>query len=163
MQAILKVCVDIEERVGDIYRELVNHPEANAELKEIWQQMAADEDRHAQRIRSTGDRLQMAGVTDCGLSDEQVRGLLDRAGEILLDVQEGRLSLEQAIYASVELEDEFLKAHLVFADTGGQPDLQTMFKALAEADREHTARLKGYLERMYDGHGLIFKSPGDEK
>ena len=65
--------------------------------------------------------------------------------------RQATLSLDEAIYASVELEDAFMKAHLVFADAGGQPDLQTMFKTLAEADREHTARLKAYLDRMPDG------------
>jgi rubrerythrin len=101
----------------------------------------------------------MAGIDDCGITEEEVRELLDRAGEILLDAQEGSLSLDEAIYASVELEDAFIKAHLGFAESGGQPDLQTMFKSLAEADREHTQRLKSYLERMNDGDGLVF---GDE-
>ena len=36
-----------------------------------------------------------------------------------------------------------------------------MFKALAEADREHTVRLKAYLNRMNDGDGLVF-GDGDE-
>ena len=44
------------------------------------------------------------------------RSLFERAGEILLDAQEGSLSLDEAIYASVELEDSFLKAHLGFVE-----------------------------------------------
>jgi rubrerythrin len=159
MKAVLQTCVDIEERVGEIYQQLVKHPDANDELREIWQEMADDEMRHAHRIRLVNDRLEMAGIDDCGITEEEVRVLLDRAGEILLDAQEGSLSLDEAIYASVELEDAFIKAHLVFAESGGQPDLQTMFKSLAEADREHTQRLKSYLERMNDGDGLMF---GDE-
>lgn len=156
MKAILQTCVDVEERVGEIYQQLVNHPDANDELREIWQEMADDEMRHAHRIRLVSDRLEMAGVKECGVTEQEVRELLDRAGDILLDVQEGTLSLDEAIYASVELEDAFLKAHLVFAESGSQPDLQTMFKALAEADREHTQRLKSFLERMNDGEGLTF-------
>lgn len=156
MKAILQTCVDVEKRVGEIYQLLVDHPEANDELRDIWQQMADDELRHAHRIRLVSDRLEMSGITDCGISGEEVQALLDRAGEILLDAQEGRLSLEEAIYASVELEDEFMKAHLLYAETGNQPDLQTMFKALAEADREHTAKLKSYINRMSDGDGLVF-------
>jgi rubrerythrin len=159
MKAILQTCVDVEERVGEIYQQLVNHPDANNELSEIWQEMADDEMRHAYRIRLVSDRLEMAGVKDCGITEQEVRELLDRAGEILLDAQEGCLSLDEAIYASVELEDAFMKAHLTFAESGGQPDLQTMFKSLAEADREHTQRLKSFLERMSDGEGLVF---GDE-
>jgi rubrerythrin len=159
MKAILQTCVDIEERVGEIYQQLVKHPDANGELREIWQEMADDEMRHAHRIRLVSDRLEMAGLKDCGITEQEVRELLDRAGEILLDAQEGSLSLDEAIYASVELEDSFIKAHLTFAESGGQPDLQTMFKSLAEADREHTQRLKSFLERMNDGDGLVF---GDE-
>jgi rubrerythrin len=159
MKAILQTCVDIEERVGEIYQQLVKHPDANDELREIWQEMADDEMRHAHRIRLVSDRLEMAGVNDCGITEQEVRELLDRAGEILLDAQEGSLSLDEAVYASVELEDSFIKAHLTFAESGGQPDLQTMFKSLAEADREHTQRLKSFLERMNDGKGLVF---GDE-
>ena len=159
MKAILQTCVDVEERVGEIYQQLVNHPDANEELREIWQEMADDEMRHAHRIRLVNVRFEIAGVMACGLSAEGVLELMDRAGEILLDAQEGSLSLDEAIYASVELEDAFLKTHLGFAKSGNQPDLQTMFKALAEADREHTMRLKSYLNRMSDGDGLVF---GDE-
>jgi rubrerythrin len=161
MKAILQTCIDVEERVGEIYQQLVNHPEANDELREIWQEMADDEMRHAHRIRLVSDRFEMAGVVACGLTREGVQELLDRAGEILLDAQEGSLSVDEAIYASVELEDAFLKTHLGYAESSNQPDLQTMFKALAEADREHTARLKDYLNRMNDGQGLVFGEGND--
>jgi rubrerythrin len=161
MKAILQTCIDIEERVGEIYQQLVNHPDANDELREIWQEMADDEMRHAHRIRLVSDRFEIAGVLVCGLSLEGVQELFDRAGEILLDAQEGSLSIDEAIYASVELEDAFLKAHLGFAESGNQPDLQTMFKGLAEADREHTVRLKSYLNRMNDGDGLVFDEDGN--
>lgn len=156
MKAILQTCIDVEERVGEIYQQLVNHPDANDELREIWQEMADDEMRHAHRIRLVNDRFEIAGVMACSLGREEVQELFDRAGEILLDAQEGSLSIDEAIYASVELEDAFLKTHLGYAESGNQPDLQTMFKALAEADREHTVRLKSYLNRMNDGDGLVF-------
>lgn len=161
MKAILQTCIDVEERVGEIYQLLVEHPDANDELREIWQEMAEDEMRHAYRIRLVSDRFEIAGVMKCDLSREGVLELLDRAGEILLDAQEGSLSLDEAIYASVELEDAFLKVHVGFAESGNQPDLQTMFKGLAEADREHTKRLKSYLERMSDGAGLVFNEEED--
>ena len=161
MKAILQTCIDVEERVGEIYQQLINHPDANEELREIWQEMADDEMRHARRIRLVNDRFEVTGVMLCSLNREDVLQLFDRAGEILLDAQESSLSIEEAIYASVELEDAFLKVHLGFAASGNQPDLQTMFKALAEADREHTVRLKSYLNRMSDGDGLVFDQ-GDE-
>jgi len=160
MKAILQTCIDIEERVGEIYQLLVHHPDANDELRKIWQEMADDEMRHADRIRLVRDQFEIAGVLECGLSREGVQELLDRAGEILLDVQEGSLSLDEAIYTSVELEDTFLKAHLGFSESGNQPDLQTMFKDLAEEDRVHTERLKSYLDRMNDGDGLVFGDDG---
>ncbi|MCK4535563.1 MAG: hypothetical protein KAT93_01035 [Desulfuromonadales bacterium] len=159
MNSVLEICVDIERRVGAIYRELVRHPEANNELREIWQEMAEDEARHAERIQLVADRLDVAGMTDVGLTAEQAQALLDRAAEIYDDVVEGRLSISDAVYASVELEDEFMKAHLNYSDTGGQPDLQTLFKFLAEEDRQHTVRLKKYLNRMNDGKGLVFEDP----
>lgn len=162
MLAILKTCIDIEERVAEIYQLLTEHPRAHAELREIWQEMADDERRHAYRIRLVGDRFALAGVLECGLSRTGVQELFDRAGEILCQVQEGDLSVEEAVYASVELEDAFLKAHLGYAASGNQPDLQTMFKSLAEADREHTVKLKSYLDRLSDGHGLVFEE-GIEK
>ncbi len=161
MKAILQTCIDVEERVGEIYQQLVNHPDANDELREIWQEMADDEMRHAHRIRLVNERFESSGVIACNLSREGVQELYDRAGEILLDAQEGSLSLDEAIYASVELEDAFLKAHLGYAESGNQPDLQTMFKSLAEADREHTVRLKAFLSRMNDGEGLVFGERND--
>ncbi len=156
MRAILQTCIDIEERVGEIYQLLVDHPDVNDELRDIWQEMAADEMRHAQRIRLVGEQFDAGGVMACSLNREGVQELFDRAGEILLDAQEGSLSLDEATYASVELEGEFLKTHLGLAASANQPDLQAMFKALAEADHQHTARLKSYLDRMNDGDGLAF-------
>jgi rubrerythrin len=161
MKAIMQTCIDIEERVGEIYQQFVKLPAASEELREIWQEMADDELRHANRIRLTVDRLEMAGIRDLGMSGEEVQQLLDRAGEILAEAQEGKLSVEEAIYASVELEDQFMKAHLVFAEAGDQPDLKMMFKSLAEADREHTAKLRSFLDRMHDGAGLVFD--GDDE
>jgi rubrerythrin len=154
MQAILKTCIEVEERVGEIYQQLVNHPEADAELREIWREMADDEVRHAQRIRLVGERFEAAGVITCSLSGESVQALLKRANEIFQDARNGKLTLDEAISATVELEDAFLAVHLGFAASGNQPDLQTMFKTLAEADREHTMRLKSYLNRTPVGDGL---------
>ncbi len=161
MKAILQTCIDIEERVGEIYQQLMMHPDANKELRDIWREMADDEMRHAHRIRSVSDQFEIAGVLSCSLNHEEVQQLLDRAGEILLDAQEGSLSLDEAIYASVELEDAFLKTHLGLAKSGNQPDLQTMFKALAEADRVHTVRLKSFLNRLGDGDGLVINDGED--
>lgn len=156
MKAILEACVAVEERVGEIYRLLVGHPDAGSELREIWQEMAADELRHAQRIRQVGSRFEQKGVMVCGLTLEGVQQLLERAEELRQDAAQGRLSLDEAVYASVELEDAFMKVHLGYAESGNQPDLQTLFKALAEADRQHTARLRSYLNRSNDGRGLVF-------
>jgi len=159
MKAILQACIEVEERVSEIYQQLVNHPQANEELREIWQAMADDEIRHAQRVRQVGERFEKAGVITCDLTLEGAQELMARADAILLNVQQGSLSLDEAIYASVELEDAFLATHLGYAASGNQPDLQTMFKTLAEADREHTVRLKSYLKRHHDGNGLV---PGEE-
>ncbi len=156
MKAILKTCIAVEERVGEIYQQLVAHPDANEELREIWQAMASDEAKHAYRIQLIADRLESAGVTKLNLNADQVQSLFDRAGEILLDVQEQNLSIDEAVYASVELEDAFMQVHLNYGEAGGQPDLQTMFLVLAEEDRKHTAQLKAYLERIPDGTGLEF-------
>ena len=156
MNAIMQTCIDIEERVGEIYQQFVKLTGASEELREIWQEMADDEMRHAHRIRLTVDRLEMAGVSDFGLTGDRVQHLLDCATDIYADAQEGKLTVEDAVYASVELEDEFLQAHLVYADAGDHAELKTMFASLAEADREHVARLKSYLDRLNDGAGLVF-------
>ncbi len=159
MDSVLQTCVSIEMRVASIYKELVNHPEATGELKSIWTEMSEDEVRHAKRIRLVADRLDIAGIADAGMSADQAQTLFDRANEIYDQVQSGELSLSDAVYASVELEDEFLKAHLNYAEVGNQPDIQTLFKFLAEEDRQHTLRLRKFLDRMHDGEGLVFKEP----
>lgn len=159
MHAILQTCIAVEERVEAIYRALAGHPEANEELRQIWQEMADDEARHAHRIRLVVDRLELAGVTALDLTADEVQALLDRAGELLQEAEEGTLSLEAAVYATVELEDAFMAAHLAYGQAGHQPDLQTMFRALAEEDRKHVAQLKSYLDRMNDGAGLQFDEP----
>ncbi|MDH3999050.1 MAG: hypothetical protein OET90_09465 [Desulfuromonadales bacterium] len=151
MQAILKSCIQIEERVGSIYHELSQHPTASKELKSIWREMAEEEIKHAHRIQLVAARLQAAGITDLGLDATQTLSLFDRAGELLLEAQQQSLSIEQAIYATVELEDAFMQVHLSYGSAGKQPDVQTMFRALAEEDRQHTARIKAYIDHGADG------------
>lgn len=163
MQAILQTCIQVEEQVGAIYAELAHHPDADEELRQIWQAMADDEARHAHRIRLVADRLALAGVKQVSLDPAEVQALLDRAGEILQDVQEQTLTVEEAIYTSVELEDAFMQVHLGYGTCGDQPDLQTMFKALAEEDRRHTAALKARLEGLSDGAGLEFTDPESDQ
>jgi len=159
MNPVLETCVKIELRIADIYKGLVDHTEADRELKDIWTEMAEDELRHAKHIGLVADRLEIAGIGAVGMSAADVQRLSDRAAEIYEQLRKNRLSLTDAVYASVELEDEFLKAHLNYADVAGQPDLQTLFKFLAEEDRQHTVRLRKYLDRMTDGSGLVFEEP----
>lgn len=159
MHPVLRTCIDIETRIAGIYQGLADHPQADGELQEIWTEMAEDELRHAKRIHLVADRLELAGMDGPGLSAQDMQRLLDRTDEVLEQVIGLDLSLVDAIYASVELEDEFLKAHLNYADVAGQPDLQTLFKFLAEEDRQHTVRLRQYLARLNDGNGLVFEEP----
>jgi rubrerythrin len=161
MKTILKTCIEVENRVGEIYRHFMSHPDAGEELREIWGEMADDEMHHAERIRQVGARFERAGVMACRLNLDSAQQLLDRAVEILIEAHAGRLTLLQAIQISLELEEAFLKVHLGYSKSGNQPDLQTMFKSLAEADREHTCRLKAYLERLSSVRGSVL-SEGQE-
>lgn len=159
MRALLNGCIKIEELVGTIYRELAVYPGVNPELREIWRNMASEEARHAERIHLLTERLETLGVQSLKLDPVELQALVDRAAEILQDVQDRRYTLDEAVYASVELEDAFMAVHLAYGAVQGFPDLQTLFLSLAEEDRKHVAALRSYLHGMHDGAGLVFENP----
>lgn len=159
MQAILSTCRQVEEQVGAIYRQLASYPGADGRLREIWRTMAEEEARHAERIHLLANRLESAGQQAFRLEPQQAQQLLDRAAEIFADVQQQRLTVGQAIYVSVELEDAFMEAHLAYGEVDSHPDLQTLFKSLAEEDRRHTEALKSYLQDMAKDSVLVFADP----
>ena len=156
MQAILSTCRQIEEQVGEIYRQLASYPGADGRLREMWRTMAEEEARHAERIHLIANRLESAGLQALSLDAQQAQQLLDRAAEIFADVQQQRLTVGQAIYVSVELEDAFMEAHLAYGAVDSHPDLRTLFKSLAEEDRRHTEALKSYLQDMAKDSVLVF-------
>jgi len=162
MQAILSTCRQVEEQVGAIYRNLASYPGADRRLREIWRTMAEEEARHGERIQLLANRLQSVGLQDFRLEPQRVQQLLDRAAEILDDVQQQRLTVDQAIYVSVELEDSFMEVHLGYGAVDSHPDLQTLFKSLAEEDRRHTEALKGYLQDMGSKSAPVFADPFED-
>ncbi|PLX72539.1 MAG: hypothetical protein C0614_13810 [Desulfuromonas sp.] len=162
MQAILSTCRQVEEQVGAIYRQLASYPGADGRLREIWRTMAEEEARHAERIHLLASRLESVGLQNLKIEPQQVQQLLDRAAEILDDVQQQRLTVGQAIYVSVELEDAFMEVHLSYSAVDSHPDLQTLFKSLAEEDRRHTEALNSYLQDMANDSMLVFADPFED-
>ncbi len=155
MQEIIRICIAIEERVGEIYSALALYPNADAELRALWTELAAEEAGHARKIQQVTEHLTPETLMTAGVDHETVQALLERADEVLQSVRNGELSVTEALFTSVELEDQFMKVHLLCAEAGQQGNLQQMYSDLAAEDRSHTERLKANLQRYSDG--MIFE------
>lgn len=144
MQAFMNRCAEIEDILGQIYRELAAVFAADRDLEDIWLGMADDEGEHAREIRLAKRMLNDDIIVCEQVPDAQIRMLLSRARDILAKVRRSVLPIKEALRLSLHLEDEFRQVHVLCAVRFADSAVQKIFERLGRADREHVARLAEY-------------------
>ncbi|MDT8444459.1 MAG: ferritin family protein [Desulfuromonadales bacterium] len=146
MIEFVRRCVGIEEMAAQVYREFARQSQQNPELVSIWQEMARDEEMHADQLRFA---LRMpakeafegviADVPDPGALCATVEGLLARAKAM-------ELTTLDMLKDAVTLEKEFRKVHATYVLLFKEKKMFEVFQRLAREDDQHIAALQGYIQ-----------------
>jgi len=146
-QDALKQCAEIEDVIGRIYRRLADAFAHDESLCRFFSQMADEEEGHRRQIEMA-QRLSREGVAGGSrISAGELEQLGRRAKTLLAGVRTSALSVQDALRASVRLEEDGLKVHAARAVDFREDGAKKVFSALAEADAVHVARLKEVLGR----------------
>lgn len=147
----LTTCALVEDKAAQIYRAMAAAARAQneEELGALWQEMAVDEENHAQQVRLAA-RLSRQNVF-AKLNSEQEQAafaLLERAEALLNYVRANSLSELQMLQIAVELEKKFQKVHTAYTVLFQEVSMKKMFDALARADNTHLAGLKERINKF---------------
>lgn len=152
MQKFLNACAEVEEAIGQIYREYEKLSQGEEVLEQIWRDMARDEDAHAQQLRLAMRlpvKTAFAGIKEGAPDLDELRRV---AAEALVEARTGKMKLLEMLKTAVSLENNFRGIHAGCALLFKDPSLQKTFKALARADQEHLAALDAYLKGFKKKH-----------
>ena len=154
MFKFLTACAQVEEMAAQIYRTMQQAAvaENQADLKKLWEGLAADEEAHAQQLRLAA-RLSRERVFDLVEPSQEAHPatLLKRAELMLNYVRSKKLSELEMLHIADELERDFHKIHMSFILLFQDPSMKKMFDALAKADDIHVASLQDRIRRFPKG------------
>ncbi len=141
MKKYLLLCVEIEETVARIYRQLAKSKNLPGELKVILQNLADDEDDHASQLRFALRFTAGTSFTQKTFDHAPIQTLLDRAKDLLDKTSQQDFDARQAIATGIELEQDFCQAHVGNSLNFKDESLKKMFAAMAQDDRVHSQKL----------------------
>ncbi len=141
MKKHLNNCIQIEETVGTIYRKMANSPRITAVVRQGLQELASDEDDHANQLRFAMRFPENALISSPPKADQRAQDLLTQTEQILTKISQIEVDDQQAISIGVELEKKFRQVHIANSFDFKEQHLKDMFAAMARADDEHCQRL----------------------
>lgn len=144
---LLQICLEIEETLAKIYRHLEQYGPGNEALRNLWRQLAADEDQHALQIRFLL-RLPSEGlVKEARLPLDTATAMRGYAKKAIREVTEKTISEATALQLARKLEKDFSQVHATVAMDYQQEQTRSMFAALAKADQDHGRMLADYCSK----------------
>ena len=141
---LMQICLEVEETLAKIYRRLAEHGPGDETLRQLWRQLAADEDQHAQQIRFLL-RLPREGVVKGeNLPLATATAMRDYAKKALKEITDKAISEATALQLARKLERDFGQVHATVAMEYQQEQTRSMFAALARADQNHERLLAAF-------------------
>lgn len=144
MQAFLRICAQIEDTLGEIYRLMAKTVPCDPRLREVWLQMAKEEDEHACKIRFAARLPAQDVFRERKMETRDVANLLQKSRNLITRLQRSPIAEAEALSLSLKLEQHFQHVHITAAAEFLEPQMQKMLMALGRADAEHLARLTNY-------------------
>ena len=141
MKKHLSFCIQIEETVGKIYRNIALSPRLTKAVRETLQELAADEDEHANQLRFALRFPEDTVVSSLPEMLEKVQCLLQESERILEKTGQIEIDDQQAISIGVELEKKFSEIHIANSFNFKENSLKEMFAAMAIDEEQHCKRL----------------------
>ncbi len=141
MKKHLNICIEIEETVGKVYRQMRLSPRISDKTRRVLEQLANDEDDHASQLRFAQRFPETALLTSPPQADRRVQELLEQAEQIFKKISLIEVDDQQAISIGVELEKKFSQVHIANSFDFKEQNIKQMFAAMAKADDVHCQRL----------------------
>jgi len=153
MRSYLNDCQKIEQVMGEFYRKLAGFPSYSRSLREIFEQMAEDEDDHARQLeiaKGVPEDLFFAGTS---IEAERLDRLLQRAQQLLKLADDPPRSESLMLETARDMEQEFMEVHLKNSVRFHRPELAGLFEDLAREDEKHLETLDTYYQRQKPSPG----------
>lgn len=157
MIKFLEKCAQIEHLVSEIYLEFAGNQENDAALKEIWKDMARDEEDHCQQLRLAARLPAREAFDGINKNSPEPEPLYEQAGMTLEKVRKSKFSTLEMLKTAVVLEKEFRKLHATYALEFKNTALKSTFDRLSRADAEHLRALDAYLKQYKEEHQTVKK------
>lgn len=142
MFRFLKLCAEIEDVVGEIYKVLAERVECDTPLRDLWIRMAHDEEAHALQIRFAMRLPRSQIFRKQTLPLAQAEQLLKSARGILAGARTKVVNERLALRLSRKLEEDFIAIHVGAAMAFQDDSMRQMLNCLGSADREHVEKLR---------------------
>lgn len=149
---LLQICLEVEETLGKIYLRFAEHGPGDETLRNLWRQLAAEEEQHAMQIRLLL-RLRSDGlVRGAKLPLATATAMRDYAKKALNEISEKPINESTALQLARRMEKDFGQVHASAAMDFMHEQTRSMFAALAHADQDHEQLLTAYCSKK--GHGV---------
>jgi rubrerythrin len=146
MYGILSDCYQIEIISEKIYRKLAENESYAPEIRKAFQKLSLDEHNHASQIDLLVQAPDIKIDAVARISGEKVGKVLELAEKILAEVEKKKISEEEALKHSLQMEQEFIKVHAHNALHFDTPRLADFFDDLGRADLVHLNTLQELLQ-----------------
>lgn len=141
MKRHLNICINIEETVAKIYRNLIQSPRLTTVVKETLLELADDEDDHANQLRFALRFPEASMIASRVETRQQAEALLQESKNILEKTLKIEIDDQQAISIGIELEKRFCEVHIANSFEFKEEKFKAMFAAMAKEDERHCRKL----------------------
>lgn len=146
MQGFLNDCCKIELMVSRIYQHFAAQPDYPERLRQLFRQLAQDEEEHARQFDLALELPEGAVGSVKRITWEKVSQGLNKARTLFQDLQHHQCDAEKALKVAMRLEEEFIRIHLDNSILITDERISSMFRGLAKGDDEHLAVLREHVE-----------------
>jgi len=141
MKSHIKICIQIEQTAGRIYRKMLESPRLGTNARRTLSQLAEDEDKHAGQLDFALRFPEDSVVTSLPKLKTTAQQLLALALEYLEDPGLAQVADQQAVDIGIQLEKKLCQVHIANAFEFKEQNMKKMFAAMAEGDELHCQRL----------------------
>ena len=135
----LDACVIIEETCGRVYRALAALFSDNQAMATLWQDMAAEEDAHAEEFRAAAQRHGRAPYDG---ANYLIEGILQNITRLQQKIVSTPPALRDALLTTIILEESIEKYHLDVSRLVNDPALTELLTRMVGNSRGHAELLK---------------------
>jgi rubrerythrin len=147
---ILSLAIELELKTSECYERIGKMAGAEPFADDLAK-LAREEIVHANLLK-TGKSYESSDPEAFGrilIPLEELEDDLEAAGELIVDIDSGKMTLAEAVGRIRDLEIGFEQAHLSSLLEINDPSLRKLFQALSVQDAGHRLKLEGILRDLH--------------